>query len=148
MLSTGFVKVAHQVGPDAAPTNQPSRETSVRERVVQILTVGKFKLLECSCGYQRRWLLPCRHILFLNKWRLALGDIHRRYEIVSSGLDGGRRPLETPRFENLCVWPHLHLTDDELRSLPVDESTGRQEAKEDRITESDGIAFHVYDVTD
>ncbi len=90
----------------------------LRDREIRIFTVGRFKVLECSCGLQRRMLIPCRHILFLNKWRLSLKDIHRRWRLVFRRSGASVQLPTSPEFDNAEVWPHLHLTDEEFDSLP------------------------------
>lgn len=81
-----------------------------RERIVQVVD-GR---LRCSCEFHTNFMLPCRHILAVNQWRLSLEDVHFRWLVQFS-----LRNLKRERsFEDAICNPKCHLSTSEVLSLP------------------------------
>lgn len=73
--------------------------------------------LSCPCGFQVNYLLPCRHILAINRWRFGVSDIHFRWLVAFCE---GHLALshQNRSFEDAVCRPQLRLTEPEISQLP------------------------------
>ena len=92
----------------------PLRSLSARFPKIRTVQILRGKTLSCSCSYQINYLLPCRHILAINRWRIGIDDIHFRWLLRFS--DGSMS--RTHNFEDAECFPLLRLSADEIQQVP------------------------------
>eukprot|EP00903_Cladosiphon_okamuranus_P006044 g5961.t1 len=83
----------------------------------------------CTCGFCKRWRIPCRHVIAAAK---ARGEQHQLLKLIDDGyrLDKLHAAASDERFRIISpVWSDLDVDENHKLPLPVEGQAGRKKGK-------------------